>query len=150
LVDPTLIESLYKAARSGVQVDMVVRGICTATTHQKVFKKDIRGISIVDEYLEHARVIIFNNNNDPIVYISSADWMVRNLDHRVEVTCPIISKTFSQELIDIMEIQLQENVKARVLNNLQDNEYLTPENKEQVEFRSQLEIYKYLQNKEYP
>lgn len=150
LVDPTLIESLYKAARSGVQVDMVVRGICTATTHQRVFKKDIRGISIVDEYLEHARVIIFNNNNDPTVYISSADWMVRNLDHRVEVTCPIISKTFSQELIDIMEIQLKENVKARVLNNIQNNEYFTPENEESVEFRSQLEIYKYLQNKEYP
>ena len=132
-----------------MQVDIVVRGICTATTHQKAFKKDIRGISIVDEYLEHARVIIFNNNNDPIVYISSADWMVRNLDHRVEVTCPIVSKTFSQELIDIMEIQLKENVKARVLNNIQNNEYFTPESIESVEFRSQLEIYKYLQNKEY-
>ena len=150
LVDPTLIESIYKAARSGVNVDMVVRGICTATTHQKVFKKDIHAISIIDEYLEHARVIVFNNNNDPLVYISSADWMVRNLDHRVEVTCPIVSKTFSQELIDIMEIQLKENVKARELNNQQDNEYVIPLHETDAEFRSQLEIYKYLLNKEYP
>ena len=105
-------------------------------------------ISIVDQYLEHARVFVFSQDKEPNVYISSADWMVRNLDHRVEVACPIYSKTFGKELKDILQIQLKENVKARILDNQQRNKYVKRGEKEKV-FRSQLEIYNYLRSKKY-
>jgi polyphosphate kinase len=112
LTDQLLITKLYDAAKAGVDIRMVVRGSCCAYTHQKSFKKDIKAISIIDEYLEHARVFIFHNDNNPKVYISSADWMVRNLDHRIEAACPVFDKEIQKELIDILDIQLAENVKA--------------------------------------
>lgn len=148
LVDPTMIQEIYKAAKEGVEVDLIVRGIFTADVHQEKFKKPIKAISIVDQYLEHARVFIFNNDGDPKVYISSADWMMRNLNHRVEVACPIFSKTFRQELIDIYEIQLRENVKARILDSNQLNRYVKHEETDH-DCRSQIEIYNYLVDKEY-
>ena len=149
LVDDSLINALHKAAKSGVQVELIIRGICTALTESKNFKKPINAISIVDQYLEHARILVFNNHQNPLVYISSADWMVRNLDHRVEVACPIFSKTLSKELIDILNIQLSENVKARVLDNFQKNEYVEV-SKNAIAVRSQIAIYDYLHSKEYP
>lgn len=148
LVDPTMIQEIYKAAKEGVEVDLIVRGIFTADVHQEKFKKPIKAISIVDQYLEHARVFIFNNDGDPKVYISSADWMMRNLNHRVEVACPIFSETFRQELIDIYEIQLRENVKARILDSNQHNRYVKHEETDH-DCRSQIEIYNYLVDKEY-
>ncbi|MCL9980565.1 MAG: polyphosphate kinase 1 [Bacteroidia bacterium] len=148
LVDPTMIQEIYKAAKEGVEVDLIVRGIFTADIHQEKFKKPIKAISIVDQYLEHARVFIFNNDGDPKVYISSADWMMRNLNHRVEVACPIFSETFRKELIDIYEIQLRENVKARILDSNQHNRYVKNEDSDQ-DCRSQIEIYNYLIDKEY-
>lgn len=148
LVDPTMIQEIYKAAKEGVEVDLIVRGIFTADVHQEKFKKPIKAISIVDQYLEHARVFIFNNDGDPKVYISSADWMMRNLNHRVEVACPIFSETFRQELVDIYEIQLRENVKARILDSNQHNRYVKHEETDH-DCRSQIEIYNYLVDKEY-
>lgn len=148
LVDPTMIQEIYKAAKEGVEVDLIVRGIFTADVHQEKFKKPIKAISIVDQYLEHARVFIFNNDGDPKVYISSADWMMRNLNHRVEVACPIFSETFRQELVDIYEIQLRENVKARILDSNQLNRYVKHEETDH-DCRSQIEIYNYLVDKEY-
>ncbi len=148
LVDATLINELYNAARAGVDVRMVIRGICGAYTEQKSFRRPMKAISIIDEYLEHARVFIFHNGGKRRVYISSADWMVRNLDHRVEAACPIFDPQIQQELIDILDIQLAENVKARILDNEQRNEYVNPEDGEPL-VRSQVATYQYLLQKTY-
>ncbi|HEX4875937.1 MAG TPA: polyphosphate kinase 1 [Chitinophagaceae bacterium] len=144
LSDEDMIQKLYEAARSGVQIRLIVRGIfCMLSEHDK-FKKPVRAISIVDEYLEHARVWVFHNKGKEKVYLSSADWMLRNLEHRVEVTCPVWHEELKKELIDILDIQLQDNVKARWLNNDLDNEYVRTSKKK---IRSQVETYNYLFNK---
>ena len=148
LVDQVLIDKLYAAAKAGVEIQMVVRGICCAHTELKAAKGSLRAISIIDDYLEHARVFIFGTAEDRQVYISSADWMIRNLDHRVEVACPIKNKEIQQELTDILAIQLAENVKGRILDNEQSNQYVPREN-DQKPVRSQEAIYNYLRNKKY-
>ncbi len=148
LVDPQLIERLYEAARAGVDIHMVIRGICTVRPEQKGFKKSIHAISIIDQYLEHARVMIFHHGGNPQVFISSADWMIRNLDHRIEAACRIENPEIQKELIDIMEIQLRENVKARVLDNEQQNAYVAAPY-ETPPHRAQVEIYHYLKSKKY-
>ncbi len=148
IVDAVLIEKLYDAAKAGVDVKLIIRGICSAYTQQKSFKGHISGISIIDDYLEHARVFVFNNGGAPQVFISSADWMVRNLDHRVEAACPINNKEIQKELIDILNIQLAENVKGRILDNEQTNQYVQRD-ENTPEVRSQEAIYKYLRNKSY-
>lgn len=147
LVDTVLITKLYEAAQAGVEVKMVIRGICCAYTEQKSFKNHMKAISIIDEYLEHARVFIFHNAGKPKVFISSADWMVRNLDHRVETACPIYDTDIQKELIDILNIQLAESVKGRILDNEQSNAYVHQPGKTPV--RSQVAIYQYLRNKRY-
>lgn len=148
LVDQQLVEKLYDAARVGVDVKLIIRGSCCAYTENKAFKKPIHAISIIDEYLEHARVFVFHNGGDEKVFISSADWMIRNLDHRVEAACPIYDKEIQQELIQILNIQLSGNVKARILDNEQKNEYVVRATDEPV-VRSQMAIYDYLNNKKY-
>jgi polyphosphate kinase len=147
LSDEKLILKLYDAARSGVKIKMVIRGICCMNTENKKYRKKINAISIVDEYLEHARVLIFHHDGKEKTIISSADWMVRNLDHRVEAAVPILDKHIRQELKDILDIQLSDNVKARILNGELDNEYVNPRNTKKV--RSQIEIYNYLLKKNY-
>jgi polyphosphate kinase len=144
LSDEDLITKLTEAAKAGVQVRLIVRGIFCMLTESKKFKIPVQAISIVDEYLEHARVWVFHNKGKEKVYISSADWMLRNLDHRVEATCPILDEGIKKELIDIMEIQLQDNVKARWLDNELQNEYVKPG---KTKVRSQVDIYQYLFNK---
>lgn len=145
LSDTVLIEKLYEAAKAGVNIKMIIRGICCMLTQNKKFKHPVLAISIVDEYLEHARVMVFKNGGRQKVFISSADWMVRNIDHRIEVTCPIIEKNIRTELIDILNIQLNDNTKARILDNEQSNNYINPRNK--VKIRSQVETYNYLYRK---
>lgn len=143
LVDAQLIQKLQDAAAAGVAVKLIVRSICCINTHSKAYKENVKAISIIDEYLEHARVFVFHNSGNPQVYISSADWMVRNLDHRVEAACPVLDTSIKKELIDMLEIQLAENVKARILNNEQDNAYV--EKKEgDSDVRSQVALYQYL------
>jgi polyphosphate kinase len=148
LVDQALIAKLYEAARAGVNVQMVIRGICCAYTERKAFKDNLHAISIIDQYLEHGRVFIFDNGKKPSVYISSADWMIRNLDHRIEVACPIFDLDIQQELTDILNIQLAENVKARILDADQSNTYVE-RHEDAPEVRSQLATYQYLKNKSY-
>ena len=114
-------------------------------TENKKYKHPVQAISIVDEYLEHARVMIFHNDGDEKVYISSADWMVRNIDHRIEVACPIFNKDIRQQLKDIMQIQLSDNIKARKLDNHLENQYINPRNTKKI--RSQVETYNYLHRK---
>ena len=146
LSDTILIEKLYEAAHAGVEVKMIVRGIFCAVVESSKFKKPITAISIIDEYLEHARVMIFHNDGKEKVYISSADWMVRNLDHRVEAAILVTDKNIIEELKDIISIQLQDNVKARWLDKDLSNKYVSSFDEEK-RTRSQIEIYNYLYQK---
>ncbi len=141
--DRILITKLYDAAKAGVVIKMIVRGIYCAV-NQKDFKEKIKAISIVDEYLEHARVMYFYNKGSEDLYISSADWMTRNLDYRIEAAARITDKNLKTELKDILDIQLRDNVKARILDKKLSNEYIR-NNKD--ECRSQIETYKYLKAK---
>lgn len=143
LSDEQLIEKLYEAAKSGVKIHLIIRGIFCMYSESKKFVYPIRAISIVDEYLEHARVFVFHNGGNEKVYISSADWMVRNIDHRVEVTCPVKDPGIKRILIEMFNIQLSDNVKARVLDNELSNQYVDKNGDERV--RSQEEIYNFLQ-----
>ena len=145
LSDEMLINKLYEAAKSGVEIKMVIRGIFCLLTENKKFKIPIQAISIVDEYLEHSRIMIFYNSGKEKVYISSADWMIRNIDHRLEVACPIFEKNIQKELKDIIQIQLKDNIKARILDNELANQYVNPRNTKKI--RSQVETYNYLYRK---
>lgn len=143
LSDRELIAQLYEAARAGVTIKMIVRGIFCALNLPD-FKKKIEAISIVDEYLEHARVMYFYNKGAEDVYISSADWMTRNLDYRVEAAVKINQKNLKKEIMDIMNIQWSDNVKARILDNKLQNKYVKNNG---PEIRSQIETYRYLRAK---
>jgi polyphosphate kinase len=145
LSDEDLIDRLYDAAKEGVEIKLIVRGIFCMLSENPKFKKHITAISIVDEYLEHARVWVFHNNGKEKVYISSADWMVRNLDHRVEATCPVTEEAIKKELKNILNIQLNDNVKARWLNNELSNDYVSSKGKKKI--RSQVETYQFLTKK---
>jgi polyphosphate kinase len=140
LSDKLLIKKLYDAAEAGVQVQLIVRGIY-CVVNQSTFAQPIEAISIVDEYLEHARVLYFYQSGKEIMYLSSADWMTRNLDYRIEAALKINDGKIKSQLLDILNIQLRDNVKARKLNNLLSNEYIK---NDEEECRSQIEIYRYL------
>jgi polyphosphate kinase len=144
LSDESLIMKLNEAAKVGVELNLIVRGIFCMRSESKKYTKPVNAISIVDEYLEHARVWVFHNNGKEKLYISSADWMVRNLDHRVETSCLITDEQIKQEIKDILDIQLNDNVKARKLNNELSNDYINTGRKK---IRSQVETYKYLYKK---
>ena len=146
LVDRCLIKKLYQASNAGVKIQLIVRGICSLVTGIANQSENISSISIVDRYLEHPRVAIFENEGQKSVYISSADWMSRNLDQRVEVGCPIYDPVVKQEVIDIINIQLSDNTKARVVDTEQSNQYQI--NNEQPKIRAQISIYHYLKAKE--
>jgi len=143
LSDRTLISKLYEAATAGVVVKLIIRGIYCAI-NQKEFKEKIEAISIVDEYLEHARVMYFYNKGHEDTYISSADWMTRNLDYRIEAAAKITQKNLKKEIKDILEIQLSDNVKARILDKKLSNHYVT-EGAQKI--RSQIATYHYLKKK---
>ncbi|MFN5180409.1 MAG: polyphosphate kinase 1 [Bacteroidota bacterium] len=143
LSDPALIKLLNKAASSGVELHLIVRGIYCAQFPLSKKRLPPHAISIVDEYLEHARVLVFYNKGKERVFISSADWMVRNLDYRVEAAVEIIDSTIRKEMLSILEIQLADNVKARLLNDSLNNQYALSKNKQSV--RSQVLIADFLQ-----
>lgn len=144
LSDRTLIQKIYDAAKAGVVVKLIVRGIYCAV-NQKEFKQKITAISIVDEYLEHARVMYFYNKGSEDTYISSADWMTRNLDYRIEAAAKITQKNLKKEIKDLLEIQLSDNVKARILDKKLRNHYVLGDIHQPV--RSQIATYHYLKNK---
>ncbi|PNQ72340.1 polyphosphate kinase 1 [Hanstruepera neustonica] len=118
-----MVDKLYEASRAGVKIKMVVRGICCLIPGVPGMSENIEAISIVDKFLEHSRLYIFGEDSDAKVYISSADWMTRNIENRVEVSCPIYDEEIKQELIDNFNICWSANVKARILNDTQNNEY---------------------------
>ncbi|CEN54515.1 polyphosphate kinase 1 [Capnocytophaga canis] len=118
-----MIDKLYEASRAGVKIQMIVRGICCLIPGVPGMSENIEVISIVDRFLEHPRLFIFGNNGNPKVYISSADFMTRNISHRVEVGCPIYDAAIKKELMDTFEIGWSDNVKARIISQKQDNAY---------------------------
>ncbi|PIE50991.1 MAG: polyphosphate kinase 1 [Flavobacteriales bacterium] len=144
LSDKGLIKKLYEAADAGVKIKMIIRGIYCAV-NSKNFTQPIESISIIDEYLEHSRVMYFYNKGAEDIYISSADWMTRNLDYRVEAAVKITQKNLKQEIKDILNIQLNDNVKARVLDNKMKNKYVKNNKSEKI--RSQIATYEYLKRK---
>ena len=143
LTSYSLIKSLYDASRSGVKIKMIVRGICCLVPGLKNMSSNIEVISIVDRFLEHTRLMIFNNNENNKVFISSADWMTRNLDNRVEVTCPILQDDLKKEINDIFEIYWKDNLKSSLVNCA--NQLSLSDSKNS--FRSQEMIYQYYLNK---
>lgn len=146
LSDFGIIDKLYDASNAGVKIQLEVRGISSLIPGVPGMSENIEAISIVDNYLEHSRIYIFGNAGETEVYISSADFMTRNLDGRVEVTCPIYDPEIKKELINIFDLGWKGNVKARYHSEKLDNKYRVRKEKEPV-FRAQLETYKYYQNK---
>ncbi|MCK5452770.1 MAG: polyphosphate kinase 1 [Calditrichia bacterium] len=145
LVDQTMIKKLYKASQAGVQIKLIIRGICSLIPGIKGLSENIEAISIVDKYLEHSRIFLFGNGGEEIYYISSADWMIRNLDNRVEAAVPIYDKDVQQELKDFFMIQFKDNFKSRIFNQKQDNRY--QRNEKEPVFRAQENLYQYLKEK---
>ncbi len=139
LVDTEMITKLYEASSEGVQIKLIVRGICSLVAGIKGLSDNIEAISIVDKFLEHSRVFIFCNNGDEKYFISSADWMTRNLDHRSEVAVPIYDKEIQKQLRAIIDTLWSDNTKARVLGSKQNNEYR--QSNQKVKVRAQEAIY---------
>ena len=139
-----MVDKLYEASREGVKIQLIIRGVCCLIPGVQGMSDNIEAISVVDKFLEHPRVFIFGNSGKPKVFISSADWMTRNLDNRVEVGCKIYDDDIKQELIDTFEISWKDNVKARVFSEKQDNAYRQNDN---PKVRSQFEMYNYYLNK---
>ncbi len=142
LEEPNMIKKIREAARAGVEVRMIVRGICRLVPDKK---ENIQIISIIDRFLEHARVFIFGNNGDEKVYMGSADWMNRNLYRRVEVVTPIFDKLIALELRRIMDLQWRDNQRARLIQDGQLNDYREADSGDGA-FRAQLDIYAYFQH----
>lgn len=140
LVDPKMIKKLYDASKAGVEIKLIIRGICSLVPGVKNLSENIEVISIVDRFLEHVRLFIFQNNDTPLYFISSADWMARNLDRRIEVTTPIYDKVAQETIQKMVDIQLSDNQKARIIDERQSNRYVKNLNEP---IRSQLEIYDY-------
>ena len=140
LTDLSLIEKLYEASAAGVKIEIIIRGICCLKTNSKGLSENITVISIVDRYLEHARMLIFENAGDPLFYILSADFMERNIDYRIEVGVPIYCKTIQEDLSRAFNFQWKGSVKSRLITGDLKNVYrktkLAP-------FHAQVETYKH-------
>jgi polyphosphate kinase len=142
LTDSEIINYLYEASLAGVKIRLIVRGMLSLIPGVKKLSDNIEAIGIVDRFLEHSRFFIFCNGGNDQIYITSADLMTRNLDHRIEVTCPVFDKSIKCEIRKIFEIQWDDNVKARIFDETQSNVYVRPGNN--IINQSQIEVYKWL------
>ncbi len=145
LADEQMIARLYQSSNAGVKIKLIIRGMCCLVGGMKGYSENIEVISIVDKYLEHARVHIFCNGGKELIYLTSADFLSRNLDSRVEVGFPIYDEQLRKEIRDIVDIQLQDNTKARELNVHNNNKYV--KSKDKTPTRAQIDIYNYLKYK---
>ncbi|MFO8087249.1 MAG: polyphosphate kinase 1 [Bacteroidales bacterium] len=143
LVDDRLIRKLYQASRAGVKIKLIIRGICSLLPGEPGMSENIEAISIIDKFLEHSRVFIFHNNGNEKYFISSADWMVRNLDNRIEVATPVHDPDIQQELKEMLNIQLHDNVKARTLEMGKLNQYIRKRQHQNI--RTQFATYDFLE-----
>ena len=144
--DRQMIDKLYEASQAGVKIEMLIRGLCCLIPQKKGLSENIMVYSILDRYLEHARIFYFHHGGNEKIYLSSADFMRRNLSYRIETTFPILNPSLVKEMKDFLYIQLNDNIKARVIEEKHKNEYRSDNNK--MPIRSQLEIYHYLKRKE--
>ncbi len=145
LVDRKIAEKLYEASQAGVRIDLINRGICVIKPGVPGSSENINAFSIVDKYLEHSRAYVYCNRGNPLFYISSADWMPRNFDHRIEVLCPIFDKDIQNDLWEVLHIQMRDNIKSRYLAPDKLNQYRVSGDP-QVH-RAQFEIYDYYKEK---
>ncbi|MBK6998273.1 MAG: polyphosphate kinase 1 [Lewinellaceae bacterium] len=145
LEDKDIIAKLYEASKAGVKIRLIVRGICCLVPGVKGLSENIDIISIVDRYLEHARVFVFHNGGDELIFLSSADWMERNLSFRIETIFPVYDPVLRRDLRALLDIQLNDNVKARIIDAKNLNEYRR--NSSDIPVRTQLETYFYLKRK---
>ena len=144
LHDQNMINELYHASECGVEIDLIVRGICCLVPDQP-YSANIRITRIVDMFLEHSRIWYFYNDGKEDLYLTSADWMRRNLNRRIETAFPILVPEIKQEVIDILKIQMRDNVKACQIDGQLHNNFKRDDSP--VKVRSQLAIYEYLKNK---
>ena len=144
LQDTAMIDELYRASEAGVQIDLIVRGICCLVPGES-FSRNIRVTRIVDSFLEHARVWYFGNGGAPLVFIGSPDWMRRNLYRRIEAVTPILDGRLRRELTDMLELQLSANRKACWVDNQLRNIFKRKPGNDDV--RAQYDFYEYLKNK---
>ncbi|WP_346855173.1 polyphosphate kinase 1 [uncultured Draconibacterium sp.] len=144
LIDPKMMKKIYEAASAGVQVKLIVRGIFGLQIGLNGYTENITAISIVDKYLEHSRIFLFGAGGEEKMYISSADWMPRNLNRRIEVACPIYDEEIKQELKEMLEIQLRDNSKSRILDPDLSNHYSKHNSGET--FRAQEDYYNYIKS----
>ncbi|SDS75391.1 polyphosphate kinase [Mucilaginibacter mallensis] len=145
LADEQMISKLYQANNAGVKINLIIRGMCCLVPGMKGFSENIDVISIVDKYLEHSRVHVYCNGGNELVYLTSADFMTRNIDNRVEVGFPIYDDQLRKEVRDIIDIQLSDNTKAREINSHNTNKY--HKTNSEILSRAQIDIYNYLKNK---
>jgi polyphosphate kinase len=145
LADELLITKLYQASNAGVKIQLIIRGMCCLVPGIKGFSENIEVISIVDKYLEHARIHIYCNGGEELLFLTSADFMTRNIDTRVEVGFPIYDKKIKKEIRDMIDIQLNDNTKSREINSQNNNKY--HKTKSALPVRAQIDIYNYLKNK---
>jgi polyphosphate kinase len=148
LVDESLVKKIYTASKSGVKFKLIIRGICVMIPGIQGLSENVEIISIVDRYLEHSRIFVFHNAGKPRYFITSADLMARNLDHRIEVGVPIWDENLKAELQTILDIQWRDNQKARLLGNETLNQYKSPGDGE-PNVHSQIEIYNYFKSQYY-
>ncbi len=139
-----MIDKLYEASNAGVRIDMIVRGICCLIPGVEGLSENIKVISVIDKFLEHSRLYIFGEDTDVKMYISSADWMTRNIENRVEVSCPIYSDDIKQEIIENFNICWKDNIKSRLINTDKENEYRL---NAKAKVRSQIALYDYYVDK---
>jgi polyphosphate kinase len=147
LVDKGLITKLYTASNAKVNIRLIIRGMCSLIPSVKGLSEKIKIVSIIDQYLEHPRVMVFHNQGNKQVFITSADWMERNLDHRVEVACPIYDENLKTRILHTLDLHFKDNTKARIINRQQNNRYVCHNSNEPI--RSQMAIYDYLQEQEF-
>ncbi|MDB5158270.1 MAG: Polyphosphate kinase [Mucilaginibacter sp.] len=145
LADEQLVNKLYQASNAGVKIKMIIRGMCCLVPGMKGFSENIEVVSLVDKYLEHARVHIYCNGGNELIYLTSADFMSRNIDTRVEVGFPIYDPKIKKEIRDIIDIQLNDNTKSREINSQNTNKY--HKTGSELPVRAQIDIYNYLKNK---
>ncbi|WP_225639557.1 polyphosphate kinase 1 [Candidatus Profftia sp. (ex Adelges kitamiensis)] len=148
LVDKGLINRLYTASSAGVKIRLLIRGMCSLVPDILGISENIQVISIVDRFLEHARVYVFKNNGNPLVYLSSADWMTRNIDYRIEVGVSLLDPKLRQRVLKLLDLQFNDTVKARFLDKDLSNRYVQRGNRRKL--HSQLAIYHYLKSLEQP
>jgi polyphosphate kinase len=146
LQDTDMIDLLYEASQAGVEIKLLVRGICCLVPGQAGLSENITAIAMVDRYLEHARIFMFHNNGDEKIYLSSADWMTRNLSYRIETAFPIYDADLRKFIINLIEVQLNDNVKARIIDKNNRNRYVVRESG--IPVQSQLETYYFLKRQQ--